>query len=266
MSSQDWNTAITKVEPNKLLIRGYRLDELMCRLSFAEMVYLILLGRLPGPSVARVMNAILVSSVDHGATPPSTLAARTVASTGATLNASLAAGILSINRHHGGAIESCMTVLKEAVGQKRAGGLPAGEAALAVVRSARQEKRRLPGYGHRVHSQDPRTARLFQLSGEANLNGEFVEMALAIQAAIAKESGKELPINVDGAIAALLCEMEFPPELANAIFIMARIPGLTAHVYEEMTKEKPMRRISPTHHGYDGVAERKLWRTNDTEK
>ncbi|KKM09834.1 citrate synthase [Clostridiales bacterium PH28_bin88] len=258
MTEQSWRTSITKVEPNKLTVRGYRLDELIGRLSFAEMVYLILKGEVPAPAVANVMDAIMVSSVDHGPTPPSTLAARTVASTGASFNAALAAGVLSINRHHGGAIEGCMHVLQRAVDQKRAGGQDAGEAAVSVVRTARQEGRRLPGYGHRVHTHDPRTARLFQVAREAGVAGEYVEMALAIQDAMARETGKELPLNVDGAIAALLCEMEFPTELANAVFIMARIAGLTAHVFEEISTQKPMRQVSPTAHQYVGPEGRKL--------
>lgn len=258
MADQTWNTSITKVEPNKLMIRGYRLDELMGRLSFAEMVYLIIKGELPDPAVAGVMNAILVSSVDHGTTPPSTLAARTVASTGAALNASLAAGVLSINQHHGGAIENCMKLLKGAVDQKQAGGKSAAEMALSLVKSAREKGKRFPGYGHRVHSNDPRTGKLFQLAAKAGVSGSFVEMALAIQSAIAAETGRELPINVDGAIAALLCELDFPTELANAIFIMSRIPGLTAHVFEEMTTQKPMRKISPAACQYTGPAERSI--------
>src|SRR5947199_5157737 len=102
-----WNTAITRVEPNKVAVRGYNIAELIGRVSFGAAVYLILTGELPSPAVARLMDAILVSSIDHGATPPSALAARTVASTGATLSAAVAAGIMSINRHHGGAIEAC---------------------------------------------------------------------------------------------------------------------------------------------------------------
>src|SRR5436189_3653596 len=93
-----WNTAITRVEPNKVAVRGYNIAELMGQVSFGSAVYLILTRELPSPAVARLMDAILVSSIDHGATPPSALAARTVASTGATLSAAVAAGIMSINR------------------------------------------------------------------------------------------------------------------------------------------------------------------------
>src|SRR5216110_3877121 len=106
-----WNTAITRVEPNKVAVRGYDIADLMGRVSFGAAVHLILTGELPAPPVARLMDAILVASIDHGATPPSALAARTVASTGASLSASVAAGISAVNKHHGGAIEDCARYL-----------------------------------------------------------------------------------------------------------------------------------------------------------
>src|SRR5438132_1170167 len=128
-----WNTAITRVEPNKVAVRGYDIAELMGRVSFGAAVYLILTGELPSPPIARLMDAILVASIDHGATPPSALAARTVASTGAALSASVAAGIMSINRHHGGAIEDCGRYLTALLAKARASGRPTDEAAAADV-------------------------------------------------------------------------------------------------------------------------------------
>src|SRR5882724_10115959 len=83
----------------------------MGKVSFGAAVYLILTGKLPDEKTGRLMDAILVSSIDHGATPPSTLAARTVASSGASLSQSVAAAIMSINKHHGGAIEDCARYL-----------------------------------------------------------------------------------------------------------------------------------------------------------
>ncbi|MEW6662766.1 MAG: citryl-CoA lyase [Bacillota bacterium] len=260
MGEKAWTTSITKVEPNKLSVRGYRLDELMGRLSFAETIYLILIGDLPEPAVAKVIDALLVSSIDHGATPPSALAARTAASTGASLSAALAAGVLSINKFHGGAIEGCMKFLHAAVDKKHSSGKAAGEIALELVRSARQAGERLPGYGHRIHTNDPRTGKLISLAQEAGIAAEYVDMAQAVQASIRQETGKELPLNIDGAIAALLCELKFPAELANGLFLIARMPGLIAHVYEEMTTQLPMRRISPTAHEYVGPVNRELAR------
>jgi citrate synthase len=86
MSEESWSQPITKIEPNKVALRGYRIDELMGRLPFGHVVYLALKGELPTEAQGRAMDAILVSSVDHGATPPSVLAARTVASGGAPLS------------------------------------------------------------------------------------------------------------------------------------------------------------------------------------
>ena len=106
-----WQTSLTSIEPNKILVRGYPLDEMMGRLSFAEAVYLLLMGELPTPAIGRMLNAVLVSSIDHGVTPPSTLAARNVATSGAPLKDCVAAGILAFGPHHGGDIESCMRFL-----------------------------------------------------------------------------------------------------------------------------------------------------------
>src|SRR3989454_4700741 len=100
-----WNTAITRVEPNRVAVRGYDIAELMGRASFGAAVYLIFTGAFPSPAVGRVVDGVLVSSIDHGAAPPGGLAARKTPTTGASLSASVAAGIMSINRHHGGAIE-----------------------------------------------------------------------------------------------------------------------------------------------------------------
>ncbi len=258
MKGETWETAVTKVEPNKLLLRGYPIDALMGRVTFAQAVFLAIKGELPGDEEARMLDAILVSSVDHGVTPPSCLAARTVASTGSPLNAALAGGILAISKHHGGAIEDSMRVIQEAVRRNKEIHNTQEEMASIIVREHRERHKRLPGFGHRIHTRDPRTIKMFQIASDLGIAGEYVGMSKAIEGAIEKSSGKSLPINVDGAIAALLCEMEFPPELANAFFIMARIPGLVAHVYEEQTRMKPMRHIDPKDHEYRGIPERKL--------
>ena len=258
MKGETWKTAITRVEPNRLFLRGYRIDELMGRITFAQGVFLAIKGELPTETEAKMLDAMLVSSVDHGVTPPSCLAARTVASTGAPLNAALAGGILAISRHHGGAIEDSMRVLQEALRRKNDMNTTPEEMASIIVKEYREGHKRLPGFGHRIHTRDPRTGRLFQIASDLGIAGEYVQMAKALEGAIERSSGKRLPINVDGAIAALLCEMDFPPELANAFFIMARIPGLVAHVYEEQTRMKPMRHINSKNHEYDGIPERAL--------
>src|SRR5829696_5919087 len=118
---QRWQSSLTEIEPNKILVRGYPLDEMMGRLGFAEAVYLLLMGELPTPAIGRMLNAVLVSSIDHGVTPPSTLAARNVATSGAPLKDCVAAGILAFGPHHGGDIESCMRFLDGGLTLMRAG-------------------------------------------------------------------------------------------------------------------------------------------------
>jgi len=258
MSEETWKTAITKIEPNKVVVRGYRIDELMGRISFGEMVYLVLKGDLPTPQVGKLMDAIFVSSVDHGVTPPSAIAARTVATGGAPLTTAIAGGIMTINRHHGGAIEDCMKILLESVAYRRDKGCDAMTAARDKMAEFRTKKIRVPGYGHRIHTDDPRTKRLFALAEEAGVAGDYVEMGQALRQAMKESLGKDLPMNVDGGIAAVLCDLGFPPALGNGFFAISRTVGLTAQVYEEQTRERPMRNIDPKTHEYDGPPERSL--------
>ncbi len=257
MTDLSWNTAITEIKPNEVRLRGYRIDELMGSISFAEAIYLALKGELPSADAARMMNAILVSSIDHGASPPSALAARTVASTGAPLNAAVAAGILSINRHHGGAIEGCMKILQSGIDRVNQSGETVDKIAADLVTEHKSSGKRIAGLGHRIHTDDPRTAKLFQLAQEVGIAGEGVQMIIAIQSSL-KDTGKALPINVDGAIAAVLLDLDIPSELANAMFFIARVPGLILQAHEEQTRERPMRRIHPTEISYDGPAPRSL--------
>ncbi len=258
MSEEMWSQSITKIEPNKVAVRGYRIDELMGRVPFGHVVYLVLRGELPTEAQGKVMDAILVSSVDHGGTPPSALAARTVASGGAPLTTGIAAGIMTINRHHGGAIEDCMKVLLEAVARKHEKGQDALTAARELMGEYRAQKKRVPGYGHRVHTDDPRTGKLFAICQEQGVAGEYIEMGHALREAMKEALGKDLPMNVDGAIAAVLCDLGFPPEMGNGLFAISRAVGLTAHVFDEITNQRPMRRISPTAQEYSGPEERRL--------
>src|SRR3954453_21479795 len=127
-----WQSSLTEIEPHQILVRGDPLDEMMGRLGFAEAVYLLLMGELPTPAIGRMLNAVLVSSVDHGVTPPSTLAARNVATTGAPLKDCVASGIHAFGPHHGGDIESCMRFLDSGLSKIR-GGMSVQAAADAII-------------------------------------------------------------------------------------------------------------------------------------
>jgi citrate synthase len=246
-----WSTAITHIEPNRVAVRGRDIASLMGSTGFGGAVYLIICGKSPTATISQLMDAILVSSIDHGATPPSALAARTVASTGASLSASAAAGIMAINRHHGGAIEECARQLSHIVRRCKETGEDLDCVTQAAMDEMRKAGKRMSGFGHRIHTKDPRTARLFELAKRAGAFGDHCEAAMAVERFFAA-AGKPLPINVDGAIGAILADLEFPYEAMNGIFMIARTPGLIAHVIEEQTREKPMRKIDPENHIYDG--------------
>jgi citrate synthase len=258
--TERWHTALTAIAPNKILIRGYPVDEMMGRLSFAEAVYLLLMGELPTPAIGRMLNAILVSSLDHGVTPPSTLAARNVATSGAPLKDSVAAGVLAFGPHHGGDIESCMRFLDRGLSMIR-DGRSVQEAANALADESVRDHVVPPGFGHRFHTRDPRAARLFQMALELELEGEHVRLLRALEHALEarrETTVRPLPVNVDGAIAAISADLGFAYDLGNAVFLISRLPGLIAHAHEERTRQTPMRQIDPKDHVYDGSAERRL--------
>jgi citrate synthase len=233
---------------------------MMGRLSFADAVYLLLMGELPSAAIGRMLNAVLVSSIDHGVTPPSTLATRNVATSGAPLKDCVAAGILAFGPHHGGDIESCMRFLDRGLTLTRS-GRSLKEAAEAIVGECIQQSDVPPGFGHRFHTRDPRAARLFQMALELELEGEHVRLIRAAERALEAYAGRfdrPLPVNVDGAIAAICADLGFAYELGNAIFLISRLPGLIAHAHEERSKQVPMRQIDPKDHDYDGARERRL--------
>ncbi len=256
MSDLHWKTAITRVEPNSIFLRGYPLDDLMGKITFSQGIYLVLKGELPSPEVGKLMDAIFVSSIDHGAGPPSVLSARTVASTGSELNAAIAAGVLAISKYHGGAIEEGMRLFLDIAERMEKKGMGEQEAALEILHEMKEKNKRASGFGHRFHTKDPRTETLFSLAQELGLAGKHVSIARAVEKALQDVIGKSLPINVDGAIAAVLCDLEIPPEIGNAFFIIARVAGLVAHIQEERTRMRPMRKIHPQDFTYNGPEKR----------
>ena len=258
IAEERWRTALTCIEPNKILVRGYPLDEIMGRLTFGEAIYLLFMGEVPSPAIGSLMEAMLVSFIDHGATPPSTLAARNTATTGAPLRACVAAGVLGFGRHHGGDIESCMEFLDAGLSLVRS-GVTHREAAERMVRECREAGEVPPGFGHRFHTRDPRAARLFQMALELELEADHIQMIRAVDFVVHENPDSErLPINIDGAIAALCGDLGIPPAVANALFTISRVPGIAAHAEEERVRHQPMRQIDPKDHIYDGPSERRL--------
>jgi citrate synthase len=256
--SGHWETKLSFASENGIYIRGYDLIELIGTIPFPSVLCLLFSGELPEPKVAKLIDALMVACIDHGPGAPSVLAARTAVSGGAPLGAAGAAGLLTLGKFHGAAVQDSMEAIQAVLTLlDECGNLPL--AAERVVAAWRQSGRRISGFGHRQHKQiDPRIARLFGLAQEANVSGRFLVAAQALETALTRATGKTLPINIDGAMAAILLEVGFPPSLANALFMVARIGGILAHAHEEQEEMPPMRRIDPVDHSYNGPSPRKL--------
>ena len=256
----EWCTSITRIAQNEIEIRGYPIDELMGRLTFSEAVYLLLRGELPSASIGKLFGAVLLSSIDHGVTPPSTLAARNATTSGAPLRDAVAAGILAFGEYHGGDIETCMRSLQEGLALVRS-GQSYEDAAKQLIEKWRSQGPNPPGFGHRLHTRDPRAGRLMQLAHELGLDSNHCRLLRVIERVIDATPGRAehpLPLNVDGAIAAVCADLGFEPDIGNGLFIISRVPGLIAHAFEERARQKVMRSIDSKQAEYDGPARRRL--------
>ena len=125
-----------------------------------------------------------------------------------------------------------------------------------VLLNQKTKGQRMPGYGHAVHKRDPRTVALLSLAEEWRLIGEHVRLAIEIEKATEAVLGRRLPLNVDGIIAALMCDLKIDPALGKSFFIIGRAPGYVAHAHEQMTKEKPFKAASHEEITYTGPGKR----------
>jgi citrate synthase len=232
--------------------------ELIGTTPFTSVAHLLYTGELPDETAASLLDALMVASIDHGPGTPSVLAARTVISGGASFQAGAAAGLLAMGRLHAAAVNDAMNAIGD-VAERADAGTDLDRAAAEVVAAARDAGHRLAGFGHRQHTtRDPRVDRLFSMARQAGVDGTHIEAAEAIENALEAATGRRLPINIDGVYAAIMGEIGFPPDLANAVFIASRMTGVMAHVVEELTSMPPMRRIDPVAHSYDGPPSRSL--------
>lgn len=237
-----WKTAISTKKDGELYVRGTALSTLMQERTFSEVAFLLMGGRLPNQKELALFNMMLVSAAEHGVEVPSGFAPRVAVSVGNPMNAALAAGMLATGDYHGGAIESLAKMLES----KR----PAEE----LVEEILKDGGRVPGFGHKVYKDiDPRAALLLAKADELGLARSYIEELHAMDETL-KSRGKSLPINIDGALAALMCELGLDYRLGKGLFAFARMPGMMAHALEELQNEKPYRRFEDGDTEYTGPA------------
>lgn len=249
-----WRTDIIDIHPGEIGIRGYRIQELIGRLSFPEMIWLMLRGEVPPRDRAKLLEAALVASVDHGPHAPSIAIARMAVTCGVGLNNAMASAINVLGDVHGGAGQQCMEIYArvrnsqlQGVEMERA----VGDALDAFI-AAHGEI--IPGFGHRFHPVDPRVEPLLALIAEAAANavvtGEFAAIARAVEREIHRRKGKVVPMNIDGVTAAIFCELGFPAPLGRGLFILSRSVGILAHAWEQSCEEARIKGPMPKEISY----------------
>ncbi|WP_305972553.1 MULTISPECIES: citryl-CoA lyase [unclassified Mameliella] len=227
-----WRTAIIDMEPGRIHLRGRPVQDLIGTTGFAQMIWLMVTGEEIQGHRAALFEAALVAAVDHGPQAPSIAAARMAATCGVGLQSAMATGLNMLGDVHGGAGEQAVELYR-AVEQSGPDGL-----AVALDDWRAAHGRYLPGFGHRFHKPvDPRAPRLLALVDQAAeagvVAGAYAEIGRAIEGHLARERGKPVPMNIDGATAVIYAELGCSPPLARGFFGLSRSVGILAHAWEQ---------------------------------
>lgn len=232
-SADWWSTGIIDMAPGEIRYRGYAIEDLIGRVGFAEMIWLMLRGELPAKPQAALLEVALMSAVDHGPQAPSIAIARMAATCGVGLQSAMASGLNVLGDVHGGAGEAAVALYQAVAAHN---DVVAGAKA-ELDRFFREGGQFLPGFGHRFHPVDPRAPRLMEVTAEAveagTVAGRHLAAARAIEAELTARKDKHIPMNIDGATAVIFAELGFPPPLARGLFCLSRSVGLLAHAWEQ---------------------------------
>ncbi len=257
-----WDTAIIDVHPGEIAIRGYPIEDLIGRARFTEMIWLMLRGELPSTAQADLLEAALVPGVDHGPHAPSIAIARMAVTCGLPVNGAMASAINVLDDIHGGAGQQCMELYREIDAEAGADGDLALAATRVIERHRAAGQKIVPGFGHRFHPVDPRTAPLFELVAKAEavgtVSGRYARIGRAVEQALEALKKRHIPMNIDGITAVIFSELGFEPELGRGLFILSRAVGILAHAWEQKQRGRrimgPMPREIP--YRYSGPARR----------
>lgn len=215
-------THVNNDETKSALFGEQDLLEFAQKVSFAELIFEMLTERKPSEAEVKLLNLILNLSADHGPNAPSAVATIAATKEGKTMGESVGEGMAQIGDRHGGAGGPLMELMYRVKNQ--------GTSIKGEVEDVLKEGKRVPGIGHRVYKDlDPRAQLIMKTAVENGVGEEFVKLVNEIRDEIERQSGKSLPVNIDGAIAAVFCGMGLQPKDGIAIFIIARAPGLCAH-------------------------------------
>lgn len=231
-----WRTDIIEMRPGVIRLRGYAVEDLIGRVGYPAMIWLMLRGELPTPAQADLLGAALAAAVDHGPQAPSIAIARMAATCGVGINSAMASAINVLGDVHGGAGEQALAFYGE-IAAAMDGGAMLEAATAAQVGALMEAGGYAPGLGHRFHPVDPRAAPLLRLVREAAaagvVGGRFADIAEAVEGEVSRWKGRLVPLNIDGATAVVYGELGFPPPLTRGLFVLSRSVGILAHAWEQ---------------------------------
>jgi len=259
-----WTTEIIDIKPGEIAVRGYPIQDLIGKLSFPQMIWLMLRGDLPTPQQAALLEAALVSAVDHGPQAPSISISRMAVTCGAELNNAMASAINVLADIHGGAGQQCMELYFDMDRRMKDGASLADAVNAGLDDWIAEYGKVIPGFGHRFHPIDPRAVKMIPMVEEAEkagvVAGNFARIGRQVEATLEARKGKRIPMNIDGVTAVIYAELGFPAELGRGLFILSRSVGILAHAWEQYQQggriKGPMPPSIP--YTYAGPARRKL--------
>jgi citrate synthase len=234
-----WATSIIDMRPGVIRYRGYAIEDLIGRIGFADMIWLMTRGELPRPAQAKLLEAALVAAVDHGPQAPSIAIARMAITCGVGINNAMASAINVLGDVHGGAGEQCVEWYQAIAARLGTGKKQSHRQIETAVKDelAARGSRLIPGFGHRFHPIDPRAPKLLSLVDKAaragQVSGRFAAIGRTMEKVLAQRKGRKIPMNIDGATAVVLAELGFAPALCRGLFVLSRSVGALAHAWEE---------------------------------
>ncbi|MER7212837.1 citryl-CoA lyase [Streptosporangium sp. NPDC000239] len=232
-------TAVGAADEHHVQVRGLDLvDDLIGELTYTEVALLAVTGRRPTPAETKVVDAVLVSLLDHGLTPSALAARLTFWSAPEAIQGAVAAGLLGAGSVLLGSMEGCGRLLTD-IADDVADGAAARDAVETRLRAIVDAGGRIPGLGHSLHRDgDPRAGKLLDVARDQKVAARHVEHLELVVELAAALTGKALPLNATGAAAALLLEVGVPWRLHRGFALMSRTAGLVAHIGEEL--ESPL--------------------------
>jgi len=228
-------TSICTSDADSITVRGRDLcGELIGKIDFTSYFWLLVTGVMPSEQQRFFADAVLAAIAEHGLVPSVVAARMTYAAAPEAFQGAVAAGLLGCGSVVLGSAEVSGRFLTQCLADQDANGGSSAEVAERGVRALRAEKKAIPGLGHPQHSAgDPRALLLLKLAEERGAAGRHIEMLYAVRDAVPAVLGRALPINVNGAIPAVMLDAGFPLTALKGISLLARTAGLIGHLTEE---------------------------------